>query len=64
MPEKNTDKIKTPKMKRAKSKSVWQRYVAHMRKQNPGQPLKKLLQNYDKADYAKFKKDPTSFVED
>ena len=61
MPEKNTEQIKTSKRK---SKSVWQRYVAHMRKQNPGTPLKKLLQNYDKADYAKFKKDPTSFVED
>ena len=28
----------------------------------PNEPLKKLLKNYDKAEYERFKKNPKSFV--
>ena len=41
---------------------VWRRYVKYLIQQNPGVPLKKLLQTYDKAEYAKFKENPKTFI--
>ena len=48
--------------KTVRKKTTWQKYVAFMRKRKPETPLKQLLKSYDKAEYAKFKEDPKSFV--
>ena len=50
--------------KGAKKKTIWQKYVAYMRKKNPDKPLKVLLRTYSKAEYAKFKANPKSFLGD
>ena len=48
--------------KEARKKTTWQKYVAFMRKRKPDTPLKQLLKSYDKAEYAKFKENPKSFI--
>ena len=50
-------------MTKAKVKfKVWREYVKHLIKKNPGVPLKKLLQTYDKKEYEKFKHCPKKML--
>ena len=42
--------------------SCWRRYVKYLVRNNPGVPLKKLLQTYSKKEYEEFKKNPKAFV--
>ena len=42
--------------------SCWRKYVKYLVRQNPGVPLKKLLQTYSKKEYEEFKKNPKAFV--
>ena len=50
-------------MPKAKVKfNVWQKFVKHLVRQNPGKPLKELLRNYDRKEYEEFKHHPKSFV--
>ena len=53
-----------PKEKKTKTKTVWQKFVAYMRKKKPDTPLKELLKNYDRKQYEAFKKDPKKFIGD
>ena len=41
---------------------MWRRFVKYLIKKNPKEPLKKLLQNYDKKEYESFKKNPKLFI--
>ena len=41
---------------------MWKRYVKYLMQKYPGVPLKKLLKNYDKKEYEKFKENPKNFV--
>ena len=50
------------KKKKKAPPSMWRRYVKYMVRKNPGKSLKSLLKGYSKSDYAKFKKNPTSFL--
>ena len=52
------------KDKKPKTKTVWQKFVAYMRKKKPGTPLKELLKGYDRKEYEAFKKDPKKFIGD
>ena len=42
--------------------NTWRRYVKYLVRKNPGKNLKQLLKGYSKAEYAKFKADPKSFL--
>ena len=41
---------------------MWRQYVKYLIKKNPGKPLKTLLKNYDKKEYASYKANPKLFV--
>ena len=59
--EKNK-KIKKTKKKKTEKPKTWKLYVDHLLRKNKRKiPLKDLLKNYSKADYAKFKKHPCVF---
>ena len=51
-----------PKTK-TKTKTIWQQFIAHQRKKNPEKTLKDILKNYNKKEYAAFKKDPEKFLD-
>ena len=41
---------------------VWRKFVKQLVAKNPGVPLKKLLQTYDKKEYERFKHNPKKMV--
>ena len=41
---------------------VWREFVKHLVRKNPGVPLKRLLQTYDKKEYEKFKHNPKKML--
>ena len=49
------------KCKKPPKQKMWKLYVAHLVRKNPGKPLKDLLKNYSKKDYAEFKRHPCVF---
>ena len=52
MPKKQSEKFK-----------LWRAYVKFMLDRNQGKkPLKELLKNYSKKEYAEFKKNPVRFI--
>ena len=56
MKKKTTKKCK--KIKTKPKQKTWKLYVEFLVRKNRGKPLKEILQNYSKADYKKFQKNP------
>ena len=54
---------KTKTAAKPKKKTIWQQFIKYQRQKDPEKTLKDVLKNYDKKEYAAFKKDPESFVE-
>ena len=49
-------------MPEKKKQSIWNKFVKYQRTKFPEKTLKQILQGYNKAEYAKFKKNPEEFV--
>ena len=44
------------------TKGMWRKYVEYLMKTHPDKTFKELISNYDKKEYAAFKKNPKQFV--
>ena len=56
------EKKKKHKKNKKEKPKTWKLYVEHLLRNNKQKkPLKDLLKNYSKTDYAKFKKNPCVF---
>ena len=49
-------------MPEKKKMTIWNKFVKYQRTQFPDKTLKDILQNYDKSEYAKFKKNPEEYL--